>query len=112
MDLLDRRLLFVTGKGGVGKTSVAAALAQLAARTGKRTLAKVTAKLPAFGFERWITTAGQVTTAPIEGKLEIPDVDFVELLSMFGRTDITSGKIAGTITVGGTTTKPACHLIG
>jgi anion-transporting ArsA/GET3 family ATPase len=37
-DLLDRRLLFVTGKGGVGKTSIAAALADLAARSGKRTL--------------------------------------------------------------------------
>jgi anion-transporting ArsA/GET3 family ATPase len=38
MDLLDRHLLFVTGKGGVGKTSVAAALGLLAARMGKRTL--------------------------------------------------------------------------
>jgi anion-transporting ArsA/GET3 family ATPase len=38
MDLLDRHLLFVTGKGGVGKTSVAAALGLLAARLGKRTL--------------------------------------------------------------------------
>jgi anion-transporting ArsA/GET3 family ATPase len=37
-DLLDRRLIFVTGKGGVGKTSVAAALGQLAASRGKRTL--------------------------------------------------------------------------
>ena len=37
-DLLERRLLFVTGKGGVGKTAVAAALADLAARSGKRTL--------------------------------------------------------------------------
>ena len=37
-DLLDRRLLFVTGKGGVGKTTVAAALALLAATRGKRTL--------------------------------------------------------------------------
>jgi anion-transporting ArsA/GET3 family ATPase len=37
--LLDRRLLFVTGKGGVGKTAVASALALLAARQGKRTLA-------------------------------------------------------------------------
>jgi anion-transporting ArsA/GET3 family ATPase len=36
--LLDRRLLFVTGKGGVGKTTVAAALGLLAAREGKRTL--------------------------------------------------------------------------
>lgn len=37
-DLLDRKLLFVTGKGGVGKTSVSAALAVLAAELGKRTL--------------------------------------------------------------------------
>ncbi|HZU73413.1 MAG TPA: ArsA-related P-loop ATPase [Acidimicrobiales bacterium] len=38
VDLLDRRLLFVSGKGGVGKTTVAAALALLAADHGKRTL--------------------------------------------------------------------------
>jgi anion-transporting ArsA/GET3 family ATPase len=36
--VLDRRLLFVTGKGGVGKTTVAAAIAQLAASSGRRTL--------------------------------------------------------------------------
>jgi anion-transporting ArsA/GET3 family ATPase len=36
--LLDRRLLFVTGKGGVGKTTISAGLALLAARAGKRTL--------------------------------------------------------------------------
>lgn len=38
LGLLDRRLLFVTGKGGVGKTSVASALGHLAASRGKRTL--------------------------------------------------------------------------
>ncbi len=38
LGLLDRKLLFVTGKGGVGKTSVASALALLAAQHGKRTL--------------------------------------------------------------------------
>src|SRR5580704_7157368 len=37
-DLLDLRLVFVTGKGGVGKTTVAAGLAQLAAEQGKRVL--------------------------------------------------------------------------
>jgi anion-transporting ArsA/GET3 family ATPase len=36
--LLDRRLLIVTGKGGVGKSTVSAALALLAARAGKRVL--------------------------------------------------------------------------
>jgi anion-transporting ArsA/GET3 family ATPase len=58
--LLDRRLLFVTGKGGVGKTTVAAALGVLAASLGKRTLVgEVDAKgnladffeIPATGFE-------------------------------------------------------------
>lgn len=38
MDLLGRQLLFVTGKGGVGKTTIAAAIALLAASRGKRTL--------------------------------------------------------------------------
>lgn len=38
-DLLDRRLLFVTGKGGVGKSTVAAAMALLSATRGRRTLA-------------------------------------------------------------------------
>lgn len=36
--LLQRQLLFVTGKGGTGKSTVAAALAELAAARGMRTL--------------------------------------------------------------------------
>ena len=39
VDLLDRKLLFVTGKGGVGKTTVAAALALVAADRERRVLA-------------------------------------------------------------------------
>src|SRR6187200_736999 len=38
MDLFDKRLIFVTGKGGVGKSTVAAALGVAAARLGKRTI--------------------------------------------------------------------------
>ncbi len=36
--LLERKLIFITGKGGVGKTTIAAALAMLGAGRGKRTL--------------------------------------------------------------------------
>src|SRR4051794_14299534 len=36
--LLDKRLVFVTGKGGVGKTTVASALARVAAERGKRVI--------------------------------------------------------------------------
>jgi anion-transporting ArsA/GET3 family ATPase len=36
--LLDKRLVFVTGKGGVGKSTVAAALGMLGARRGLRTV--------------------------------------------------------------------------
>ena len=61
--LLDRRLLFVTGKGGVGKSTVSAGLGMLAARRGKRTLVcEVDAKgnLSAF-FE-----TGPIAFAPRE----------------------------------------------
>ena len=37
-DLLDKRLVFVTGKGGVGKSTVALALGLRAAAEGKRTI--------------------------------------------------------------------------
>jgi len=36
--IIDKRLVFVTGKGGVGKTTVSAAIARLAVRRGKRVL--------------------------------------------------------------------------
>lgn len=51
LDLLDRRLLFVTGKGGVGKSTVTAGLALLAAERGQRTLVcEVDAKGGLAGF--------------------------------------------------------------
>jgi anion-transporting ArsA/GET3 family ATPase len=38
LTLLEKRLVFVTGKGGVGKTAVAAALGTVAAERGRRTV--------------------------------------------------------------------------
>jgi anion-transporting ArsA/GET3 family ATPase len=37
-DLLDKRLIFVTGKGGVGKSTIAVSLGLAAAQRGKRTI--------------------------------------------------------------------------
>ncbi len=49
--LLDLKLVFVTGKGGVGKTTVASALSLLAASRGKRVLVcEVDAKGDVAGF--------------------------------------------------------------
>lgn len=49
--LLDLKLVFVTGKGGVGKTTVATALALLASQHGKRVLiCEVDAKGDVAGF--------------------------------------------------------------
>lgn len=59
-DLFDRQLLFVTGKGGVGKSTAAAALSIIGAEAGKRTLlVEIDAKghvaelfaVPAFGAQ-------------------------------------------------------------
>jgi anion-transporting ArsA/GET3 family ATPase len=47
--LLDRRLIFVTGKGGVGKSTVALALGLVAARRGLRT---IVAELAASRLQR------------------------------------------------------------
>jgi anion-transporting ArsA/GET3 family ATPase len=55
-ELLDKRLVVVTGKGGVGKTTVAAALGLKAAAAGKRTIVCEVAEqdrlAPLFGESR------------------------------------------------------------
>ncbi|MGB0617906.1 MAG: ArsA family ATPase [Myxococcota bacterium] len=52
--LLDHRLIIVTGKGGVGKTTVACLLAEAARRAGQRVLLAETAPIEAVAarFER------------------------------------------------------------
>jgi anion-transporting ArsA/GET3 family ATPase len=61
--ILDRRLLIISGKGGVGKTTIAAALGILAARHGRRVLiAEVQGKR---GLSRLFGT-NELSEVPIE----------------------------------------------
>src|SRR5215208_380650 len=55
--LMDKRLVLVTGKGGVGKTTVAAALGLAAARQGKRVvLCEATGQNRTAGLDPELTT--------------------------------------------------------
>ncbi len=71
-DLLKLRLLWVGGKGGVGKTTVAAALGITAARGGRKTLVVSTDPAHSLGdaFDR------QLTDKP---RRVLPDLDAIEL---------------------------------
>jgi anion-transporting ArsA/GET3 family ATPase len=56
--LLDRRLIFVTGKGGVGKSTVAMALGLQAARHGRRTIVAELARQD--GVRRTFAQPGEI----------------------------------------------------
>ena len=63
--LLHRQLLFITGKGGVGKTTVAAALGLAAAAQGRRTI------VCEMGSHSRLPALFGVTDAPAQG-VEVP----------------------------------------
>ncbi|MGH9171945.1 MAG: ArsA family ATPase [Acidimicrobiales bacterium] len=66
--LLSHRLLFVTGKGGVGKTTTAAALGILASEQGKRTLVCEVEPKGDLGF------AYECGPTPFAGQRVAPDL--------------------------------------
>jgi anion-transporting ArsA/GET3 family ATPase len=65
-DIFDRRLVFVTGKGGVGKSTVAIALGLLGARRGLRTIVAELANQEHVqrAFEHTGKRSGEVELAP------------------------------------------------
>jgi anion-transporting ArsA/GET3 family ATPase len=70
--LLDKRLIFVTGKGGVGKSTVATALGLMAARRGLRTIVSELASQERVqqAFPGWARTRGTVNGS-VEPFLEV-----------------------------------------
>jgi anion-transporting ArsA/GET3 family ATPase len=79
VNLLDKRIIIVTGKGGTGKTTVAAALGLWAARSGKQTLICET-----HGTQRICAmfgrTPGDYTPVPIHPGLSAMSITSTEAI--------------------------------
>jgi anion-transporting ArsA/GET3 family ATPase len=82
--LLDRRLLLLAGKGGVGRTTVAAALARAATRVGKRVLLAQT-NAPAR-LERLLGSPGNIgpTVTVVDERLSAVNMTPKEALHEYG----------------------------
>jgi len=94
VDLLDRRLLFVTGKGGVGKSTVAAALALLSAQRGRRTLAcEIEAKGDLAGF--FETSRPGFDPEPVQPNLWAMSMDTEASLREYLRLQLRIPGVAG-----------------
>ena len=92
--LLSRRLVFVTGKGGVGKTTVSAALGLVAARAGKRTIVAEVARRGdvASAFDRADAEPFQETEIA-RGLFHI-SIDPQDALEEYLRDQLPSGPVA------------------
>jgi anion-transporting ArsA/GET3 family ATPase len=86
MPLLDRRLLLVTGKGGTGKTTVAAAIATRAAADGQRVL------LAEIGGERLSALFGRSPVGhhetPVRERLSLMSIDPIQAAHDFLRGQV------------------------
>jgi anion-transporting ArsA/GET3 family ATPase len=94
--LIDKRLVFVAGKGGVGRTTVAAALGLAAARRGKRTIICEVA-----GQERVSRTMGHERVGFRETELAdnlfAISIDPQESLEEFLSDQVGSKRLAGVL---------------
>ncbi|HTU78774.1 MAG TPA: ArsA-related P-loop ATPase [Solirubrobacteraceae bacterium] len=93
--LLDRELLVITGKGGVGKTTIAAALGLLAARDGRRTIVVEVGRESRLPDLFGLAPAAAGIERPLQDRLSSitidPDRALLEWLQVLG------GRVSGRV---------------
>lgn len=94
--LLDKRLLFVTGKGGVGKTTLAAAIARLAAERGRKVLLVEVDTQPSMGRLFGDRPVGFAPT-PMEHGIWACNLTGMESMDAFVRRFVPSRRVADLI---------------
>jgi anion-transporting ArsA/GET3 family ATPase len=82
--LFDHRLLLVAGKGGVGRTTVAAALARAATRKGKRVLIAQTNAPERLGRLLGLAHPIGPEVAPVDERLSVVNMRPKEALHQYG----------------------------
>src|SRR5215218_6238645 len=96
--LRDRELAFVTGKGGVGRTTVALALALAAARAGRRTVVCELAGQARAPRLYGLDTVRAGREVPLEERLWATTIDPVLALEEWAVRQIGSRRLAGLLT--------------
>ena len=96
--LWDRELAFVTGKGGVGRTTVALALALAAARAGRRTVVCELAGQARAPRLYGLGTVRAGREVPLEERLWATTIDPVLALEEWAVRQIGSRRLAGLLT--------------
>jgi ABC-type glutathione transport system ATPase component len=102
--LFTRRLLVVSGKGGVGKTTVAAALAALAARSGcsvllvssdgrgdlpcGQSICAADPRVQEGVLKQWSATGADNEIASVGGQANSPEEDAAALDELYGQGDL------------------------
>jgi anion-transporting ArsA/GET3 family ATPase len=96
--LSDRELAFVTGKGGVGRTTVALALALAAARAGRRTVLCELAGQARAPRLYGLDTVRAGREVPLEERLWATTIDPVLALEEWAGRQIGSRRLVGLLT--------------
>lgn len=88
LDTIDRKFLFVTGKGGVGKTTASVAVARALARRGKKVLLAVTEPGPVSALLNGRSVTPTVNS--VDGRLFVLWVEPEQALRDYGELTLKS----------------------